>query len=64
MSGDIVNLRKFRKEKARTEAEKRADTNRAKFGISKAEKQKTQSEKNQIARIVDGARLPSHKDED
>jgi hypothetical protein len=63
LTGDIINLRKFRKDKTRSEKEKTAETNRAKFGMSKAEKQKTQSEKEQIARIVDGAKLNSKKDE-
>lgn len=62
MTGDIINLRKFRKDKARSEKEKQADANRAKFGMSKAEKQKTQSEKDQIARIIDGAKLDIDKD--
>lgn len=62
MTGDIINLRKFRKDKARSEKEKQADANRAKFGMSKAEKQKTQSERDQIARIIDGAKLDIDKD--
>lgn len=64
MASDIINLRKFRKDKARSEKDKLADANRAKFGMSKAEKQKTQSEKDQIARLVDGAKLDSGKDHD
>lgn len=62
MAADIINLRTFRKDKARSEKEKEAEVNRAKFGMSKAEKQKTRSEKDQMARIVDGARLNSDKD--
>ena len=60
--GEIINLRKFRKDKARAEKDKQAEANRAKFGMNKAEKQKTQSEKDQIARIVDGARLTPDPD--
>jgi len=36
---EIVNLRRARKAKARSEAEKTAAENRAKFGAGKAEKQ-------------------------
>ena len=55
--GEIINLRKFRKAKTRAEHDKQAELNRAKFGMTKAEKQKVQSEREQIARTVDGARL-------
>jgi len=35
---DVVNLRQKRKEKARSDKEKRAQANRAKFGRTKAQK--------------------------
>lgn len=38
MAADIVNLRQFRKQKARSEKEKQADQNRLSFGRTKAEK--------------------------
>jgi len=38
MAADIVNLRQFRKQKARSEKEKQADQNRLFFGRTKAEK--------------------------
>ncbi|WP_275783421.1 DUF4169 family protein [Pararhizobium gei] len=38
MSGDIVNLRQFRKRKARIDKDKAADQNRITFGRTKAEK--------------------------
>ena len=41
MTGDVVNLRQFRKHKARTEKDKRAEQNRISFGRTKAEKQLT-----------------------
>lgn len=63
MTGDIVNLKKFRKDKARSEKEKQAEANRAKFGMSKSEKQKVQSEKTKITRIVDGARITTDQDD-
>lgn len=41
MSGDVVNLRQFRKAKARDEKERRAEQNRISFGRTKAEKDLT-----------------------
>lgn len=63
MSGDVINLRQFRKDKARAEKDKRAVENRTKFGMSKAEKQKIKSDKDRIIRQVDGARLTSQDDD-
>lgn len=37
MAADIVNLRQFRKQKARNEKEKQAEQNRLSFGRSKIE---------------------------
>jgi hypothetical protein len=39
MPGDIVNLRQFRKSKARAEKDAKAEQNRAKFGRTKGQKQ-------------------------
>lgn len=38
MAADIVNLRQFRKQKARSEKEKQAEQNRLSFGRTKTEK--------------------------
>jgi hypothetical protein len=38
MCADIVNLRQFRKQQARSEKEKQAEQNRISFGRTKAEK--------------------------
>jgi hypothetical protein len=38
--GDIVNLKRFKKQAARDEATQRAETNRARFGRTKAERQR------------------------
>lgn len=56
MSGEIVNLRQFRKRKARNEAEREAADNRLKFGRKKSEKQITERE-----RALDAARLEGHR---
>ncbi len=42
MTGDVVNLRQFRKQKARSEKEKQAEQNRLSFGRTKSEKSLTQ----------------------
>ena len=41
MSGDVVNLRQVRKQKARSDKDKRAEQNRIAFGRTKAEKSLT-----------------------
>lgn len=52
--GDIVNLNKARKARAKADAEKKAADNRAKFGMTKAEKQKIADEKDRLARHIEG----------
>lgn len=42
--GNVVNLRRFRKRKARSDAQGLAAENRARFGRSKAQKQKDAAE--------------------
>jgi len=56
MNGGVVNLRQFRKRKARAQAEREAADNRVKFGRRKSEKQITESE-----RALDTARLEGHR---
>lgn len=43
MTGDVVNLRQFRKQKARGEKEKAAEQNRVSFGRTKSEKSHTKA---------------------
>ncbi len=45
MTNDIVNLRQFRKSKARAERDAKAEQNRVKFGRTKAEKKLQKAEK-------------------
>lgn len=54
--GDIVNLNKARKARAKADAEKTAADNRLKFGMTKLEKQKLADEKARLARHVEGHR--------
>ncbi|KQY36218.1 DUF4169 family protein [Rhizobium sp. Root483D2] len=53
MTGDVVNLRQFRKQKARTEKDRTADQNRISFGRTKAEKQLTQTLNDKASKALD-----------
>ncbi|MHA7968680.1 DUF4169 family protein [Rhizobium sp. CAU 1783] len=57
MSADVVNLRQFRKSKARSEKEKQADQNRITFGRTKAEKELTRALNEKAAKSLDQGRL-------
>ena len=50
----IVNLNRFRKEKARAEARAKGDANAAKFGRSKAERTLEAAQKQKAAQKLDG----------
>ena len=56
MSADLINLRLARKNKAREQAEKQAEENRAKFGLSKAEKSLSSARKNLSDKALNGAK--------
>lgn len=61
--GDVVNLRQFRKTKARSEKERQADQNRLSHGRSKAEKSLTDALNDKAAKVLDQGRLEkSQKD--
>lgn len=51
-----VNLNKYRKQKTRAEDKLRADRNAVKFGRTKAERQKTDSERDKALRDLDAHR--------
>ncbi len=52
---EIVNLRRFRKQKARAEHDEAAETNRRKHGMTAAEKKQRQAEREMAER-----RLAAH----
>lgn len=52
--GEVINLKRLRKIKARTEAEAEAATNRAAHGRGKAEKKLSKAERELAARKLDG----------
>lgn len=55
--GEVVNLNKFRKAKAKAEHVKQADVNRRLHGRTKAERIQDEVHKQQFTRHLDGARL-------
>ena len=57
MSGDVVNLRQFRKQKARSEKDKQAEQNRIAFGRTKAEKTLTRALNDKAEKALDQGRL-------
>lgn len=50
MTGDVVNLRRARKAKARTDKADKAEANRIAFGRTKSEKVATRAENSRIAK--------------
>ena len=56
MSAEIINLRRARKAKARADAQTSAAQNRAKHGVSKAERETTKRKKSQ-----ERSRLEAHR---
>jgi len=55
--GNVTNLNKFRKRKAKLEKERRADTNRRLHGRTAAERAHDELQKKQLTSQVDGAKL-------
>ena len=56
MSGEIVNLRRARKDKARRAAQAEAAENRAKFGRSKIDKALDERRRAEAERMLEGHR--------
>lgn len=54
--GEIINLRRAKKQRARAEAETDAAANRAAHGRTKAEKTLTGAEKDRAAKVLDAHR--------
>ena len=63
MAGNVVNLNRFRKKKAREEKAKQAETNRRLHGRTKAEKERELAERQRAARALEGKRLEPASDE-
>ena len=65
MNGDVVNLRQVRKQKARSDKDKRAEQNRIAFGRTKAEKSLTDALNDKARAKIDQGRIetPTHDEE-
>jgi ribosomal protein S21 len=55
--GDLLNLRQFKKRAERDGAAKQAETNRALFGRTKAEKKRDESQAQRSGKLLDGHRI-------
>lgn len=55
--GDVINLNRFRKKKAREEKARRAETNRRLHGRNKAERARDEFQKKQLEEKLNGAFL-------
>ena len=55
--GDVVNLNKARKARARSDAKATAEANRVKFGRTRAEKERDRIDKARADKLIDGAKL-------
>ena len=64
MSAEIVNLRQFRKQNARTEKERQAEENRVRFGRTKSEKQLTKALNEQERRKLEAGRIEQKDGDD
>ena len=62
--GDVVNLRRMRKARQRTEKEAAAAQNRARYGRTRAEREKAAAEAEISARRLDGVRRTPEDDGD
>ena len=54
---NVINLRLARKAKARTEAEKQAEQNRAKFGRTKTEKKQRKAEEVRASKAHEAGKI-------
>jgi len=62
--GDVVNLNKYRKKKAREEREKRAEQNRLKHGLSPSEHALRERKKQLEDKRLDGHKLDRDESSD
>ncbi len=55
--GEVVNLNRVRKDRAKAEARATASANRAAHGRTKAERTRAETERERAARLLDGSKL-------
>lgn len=63
MTGEIINLKRARKAKARTVREAEADANRVRFGRTKVERDLSSAKGELAARRLDGHKLSKSEDD-
>jgi len=64
MSGDVVNLRQFKKQQARSEKDRQAEQNRISFGRTKAEKSLTRALNDKAEQALDQGHLEKPDQDD
>jgi hypothetical protein len=57
MVGKVVNLNRYRKQKAKADRKQQADVNRRLHGRTKAERAREELQKRQLTRGLEGAKL-------
>ncbi len=62
--GNVINLNRYRKRKAKTDAAKRAETNRRLHGRTKAERARDEMQKKRLEAKLDGKRLERDSSDD
>ncbi len=55
--GDVINLNRFRKARAKADRAQEADANRAKFGRTAADKARDEADAARRKALLDGAKL-------
>ena len=64
MAASVINLNRFRKQKARAEKARQADINRVRHGRTQAEKDRDLAERERAARLLESKRLEPSDDSD
>jgi hypothetical protein len=62
MTAEIVNLKQFKKQKARAEKEKQAQQNRVSFGRNKTEKSLTDALNSKARKALDDKKIEDRDD--
>ena len=62
--GNVVNLNRYKKRKAKVDAAKRAETNRRLHGRTKAERARDELSKRKLESKLEGARLEREAGDD
>lgn len=63
MAGNVVNLNRFRKKKARAAKEKQAEINRIRHGRTQAQKDFELAERQRVDKLFEGKRLEEESPE-